>query len=106
MPGNFPGHFLERIIFVIVLGKIHSFGFRRDAFAGIVRKFTAFTAQIDHTPLDAKCLLIAKFGAVSAISAGFLDPFSKEHGDPSSFVCLGRLYNNNLQISTVIFPFL
>jgi hypothetical protein len=78
---------LQRIVFLVVFGKIQSLRLGRDTLAGVVPELEALFVRSSHALFGAEDLLIIEFRAEAAVGAGFLDALSKEHGFASCF-CL------------------
>ena len=76
---------------LVILPEIQSFGFGRDAFAGVIFESTAFFFFCDDAVFGAEDLAFVHHGAVGAVATGAGDLLSEQHGIDLSFI-LSTLY--------------
>lgn len=71
--------FSQRIILIIVTGKIHGLWARGDPLTGIISKTEAGILLLLHSFFGTEDGAVIQVGAINTVSAGALNFFSEQH---------------------------
>ena len=71
--------YLQREIFLFILGKIHGFGLKGNPLAGIIAEFDTFAVGHTDSFFCAENLVVVQLCAMDTNGAGVLDFLTKQH---------------------------
>lgn len=71
--------FSQRIVLIIVAGKVHGFWARGDPLTGIVSKTEAGSLLLLHSLFGTEDGAVIQAGTINTVSAGVLNFFSEQH---------------------------